>query len=185
MMLNDSHIAQITDFINSKDCFPNASIGGGILFYLWNYQHKGLCKFTSVHNGVSETSMRVLNEYDTFIRYNNAIAIATKVRDLSNQFMSSVISSRNPFGLSAATDGHTISVTTALTTFSQAAKTSTSSFSTPKFIPTPADKRPNPPRRAQSQNSRQPANAPRRKTLLFWQWTTATVTSHTFLWARI
>ena len=105
MMLNDSHIAQITDFINSKDCFPNASIGGGILFYLWNYQHKGLCKFTSVHNGVSETSMRVLNEYDTFIRYNNAIAIATKVRDLSNQFMSSVISSRNPFGISSRIRG--------------------------------------------------------------------------------
>ena len=60
MMLNDSHIAQITDFINSKDCFPNASIGGGILFYLWNYQHNGLCKFTSVHNGVSETSLSAL-----------------------------------------------------------------------------------------------------------------------------
>lgn len=105
MMLNDSHIAQITDFINSKDCFPNASIGGGILFYLWDYEHKGLCKFTSIHNGVSETSMRVLNEYETFIRYNKAIAIATKVRELTNLFMSSVISSRNPFGISSRIRG--------------------------------------------------------------------------------
>lgn len=90
----------------------------------------------------------------------------------------------NPFGSSAATDGHTISVTTALTTFSQAAKTSTSSFSTPKCTPTPADKHPSPLLPAQSQNLRQPANAPRRKTLLFSQWTTATFTSHKFLWAR-
>ena len=105
MMLNDSHIAQITDFINSKDCFPNASIGGGVLFYLWNYQYKGLCKFTSIHNGISETSMRVLNEYETFIRYNKAIAIATKVRELTNLFMSPVISSRNPFGISSRIRG--------------------------------------------------------------------------------
>ena len=105
MMLNDYHISQITDFINSKDCFPNASIGGGVLFYLWNYQYKGLCKFTSIHNGISETSMRVLNEYETFIRYNKAIAIATKVRKLAKQFMSSIISSRNPFGISSRARG--------------------------------------------------------------------------------
>ena len=105
MMLNDSHISQITDFVNSKDCFPNASIGGGVLFYLWNYQYKGLCKFTSIHNGISETSMRVLNEYDTFIRFNKAIAIAAKVRECSNQFMSSIISSRNPFGVSSVIRG--------------------------------------------------------------------------------
>ena len=40
-MLNDDRIAHITDYLNSKECFPGVSIGGGVCYFLWNRDYKG------------------------------------------------------------------------------------------------------------------------------------------------
>lgn len=99
IMLNDSQIRYIKDYVNAKDCFPNNSISGGVCYFLWKINSKGLCDFTTVFNGIENRQYRKLNEFAVFVRYNDAVDIIHKVE--SNKFtpLSSTILSRNPFGI--------------------------------------------------------------------------------------
>ena len=104
-MLNDSHILHITDYINAKDCFPNNSISGGVCFFLWDRESVGQCHYTTILNGEKSEQIRQLNEFSVFVRYNNAISVIHKIK--SNDFVpiSSIILSRNPFGITSSIRG--------------------------------------------------------------------------------
>lgn len=104
-MLNDTHISKIVDFYDSKDCFPNGvDIPGGICFFLWEQKHSGMCQVTNVSkNGERFCADRVLNEYSTFIRHNQAVSIVHKIFLHNEQTMDKVVSSRKPFGLESNT----------------------------------------------------------------------------------
>lgn len=103
-MLNDKRIAEIVDFIDSRDCFPGVDISGGICYFLWKADHKGKCKVTNVlKDGAKVTYDRELNEFATFIRSNNAIKIVKKALGLFEKTMNMVVSSRKPFGLESNT----------------------------------------------------------------------------------
>lgn len=43
-MLSNEKISQIHDFPNTSDCFPGVNIRGGICYFLYDFNHKGLCK---------------------------------------------------------------------------------------------------------------------------------------------
>lgn len=103
LMLNDERISKMVDFTNSKDCFPNASIGGGVNFFLWESDYSGLCNFTNIHNGESNTMLRKLDEYSVFVRYNEAVSILHKINNTSN--LVGIVSSLNPFGLNSSERG--------------------------------------------------------------------------------
>ena len=98
-MLNDKHIVKIIDYIDSKECFPGVDVAGGICYFLWDRDHPGECEVTTIHNGTETTSMRKLNEFDTFIRYSEALDIVHKVLSHNEEFLDQVVSSRKPFGL--------------------------------------------------------------------------------------
>ncbi len=102
-MLNDQRIRVIHDFINAKDCFPNTSIGGGVNYILWDNHYHGLCSITTIRGEKSDTEKRPLNEFDVFIRYNAAIHIVKKCNSSDN--FSSLVNSRNPFGLTSNVRG--------------------------------------------------------------------------------
>ena len=104
-MLNDRHLVKMVDFINAKDCFPQNSISGGVNYFLWDRDHEGDCEFTTVLGESRDTKMRKLNEFPTFVRYNNAVAIIHKVLDSSFESLSSIVSSRNPFGIPTSARG--------------------------------------------------------------------------------
>lgn len=57
-MLKDK---KIVDFLNSKDCFPSNSIGGGVNYFLWERNYNGLCDFSTVIGHKSTTIKRDLN----------------------------------------------------------------------------------------------------------------------------
>lgn len=90
-MLNDNRLAVIVDFKNSKKCFPNVDIKGGVNYFLWDKNYNGHCNY----NGID----RQLNEYDIFIRNNNALSIINKVLIMSNSFMNEKVLSRAPFNI--------------------------------------------------------------------------------------
>ncbi|MDE6265996.1 MAG: Eco57I restriction-modification methylase domain-containing protein [Muribaculaceae bacterium] len=98
-MLNDKRVRAIYDFINAKDCFPNASIGGGVNYILWDRNYIGLCTITTIRGDKKDTEERPLNEFDVFIRYNAAIHIVKKC--ISDDTFSTLVNARNPFGLSS------------------------------------------------------------------------------------
>lgn len=101
-MLQDNRLCEIHDYIEAADCFPGVQIKGGVCYFLWDREHKGMCKVTT-HKGdsVGETIERPLLEQgcDTFIRYNEAIDILRKVQNKNEKSFEDIVSVRRPFGL--------------------------------------------------------------------------------------
>ncbi len=105
-MMNDERIREIVDYTNSKDCFPETSISGGVSYFLWEKDYRGPCKFVNIHNGRENVQVRNLNEFQVIIRYNAAINIIKKV--LNNKgfkSISDIVSSINIFDLPSSFRG--------------------------------------------------------------------------------
>lgn len=98
-MLNDTHFRTIIDYPNPKDCFPNLNISGGICYFLWDKYYNGDCKFVNVIGDKRIEAERSLNEYNYFIRYNEAVSIIKKVSQYKELKLSTIITSRKPFGI--------------------------------------------------------------------------------------
>lgn len=104
-MLNDKRIKYLNDFVNAKECFPGVSLGGGVCYFLWDREYDGDCEVVNTKNGETTTLKRKLNEYNIFIRDNNALEIINKIKKDSKNNISYFIQSRNPFGFSSSTRG--------------------------------------------------------------------------------
>ncbi len=101
-MLHDNRLRVIHDFLNASDCFPGLEIKGGVCYFLWDRDNKGLCKISTHENGqISSFAERQLLEENSniFIRYNESISILHKVMALNESSFSEIVSSRKPFGL--------------------------------------------------------------------------------------
>ena len=99
-MLHDEHIREIHDFGNANDCFPGVAIEGGVCYFLWNRDSKGLCKvYSHSQNQITAMSERPLLEKgaDVFIRYNEVISIIRKVASFNERSFSELVSPRNPY----------------------------------------------------------------------------------------
>ena len=100
-MLNDNRIRKIEDYIKSDDCFNGVSIAGGVCFFLWDRDNKGLCKITThgADGCVSVSERKLLEDgLDTFIRYPEYISIYEKVKALHEESFMSLISANDPYG---------------------------------------------------------------------------------------
>ena len=81
-MLNDQSVRCLVDYPNSADVFSGVDIAGGICYFLWDRDSKGLCKVTNVINGEAYSDVRSLNEFPTFVRFSKAIPIIRKVFEI-------------------------------------------------------------------------------------------------------
>ncbi len=98
-MLKDKSIRKLVDYPDSRDCFPGVDIAGGVCYFLWDRDNKGICEVETIRKNDVIKSNRYLDEFDTFVRDNLAIGIIHKVKQNSNSFLDNVVSSRMPFGL--------------------------------------------------------------------------------------
>ena len=77
--LSDDELKKIIDYMSSKDCFPGVDIAGGINYFLWDIKHTGECEICNcTAKGITSINERSLNEFDVFIRDNDAINIIHK-----------------------------------------------------------------------------------------------------------
>ncbi len=99
-LLSETHFELIKDFPNPKDCFPTANISGGICYFLWSKSHhSNICTFINAVNGNEMSAKRRLNEFEIFLRYNNAVSIIHKVTEKSPTMLSEIVSQYMPFGI--------------------------------------------------------------------------------------
>ncbi len=98
-MLNDSRISKLVDYENASEVFPGVDIAGGVCYFLWERDRRGLCEVTNINKGQSIIANRQLNEFPTFIRHSQAVSIVRKVISKKEQRMSERVSSSKPFGL--------------------------------------------------------------------------------------
>lgn len=98
-MLNDDRIRKLVDFEDASEVFPGVDIAGGVCYFLWERDQRGLCEVTNISKGQNFTAERQLNEFPTFIRHDQAVSIVRKVLAKTERNMSEQVSSRKPFGL--------------------------------------------------------------------------------------
>jgi adenine-specific DNA methylase len=105
-MLHDKRFVTIVDYPNPKDCFPSNNISGGVCYYLWDREYHGDCNFINIIGDKKISATRKLDEFDIFVRYNDALSIIKKVTSIKEDFLSTIISSRKPFGLNSYDRGN-------------------------------------------------------------------------------
>lgn len=99
-MLADNRVRQLVDFENAKDAFPGVDLAGGVCYFLWNRDERGLCEVTNIVGDTSESATeRQLDEFSTFVRHSAAVPIIRKILHKNEPTMSAQVSSRKPFGL--------------------------------------------------------------------------------------
>ena len=99
-MLTDRRIRTIVDYDNFKEVFPGVDLAGGACYFLWDREHTGECAVTNISGKGRNTMIRELDEFETFIRQNQAIEIVRKIQNLSNKRnLSTRVYSRMPFGI--------------------------------------------------------------------------------------
>ena len=101
-MLKDNKIKEIHDYLDASDCFPGVQIKGGVCYFLWEKDYKGLCKVTSYNNNkIISISERPLLEKgaEVFIRFNEAVEILNKVKKFNEETIYNSVSSRKPYGI--------------------------------------------------------------------------------------
>ena len=97
--LNDDRYRVIVDYENANECFAGVDIAGGVCFFMWDRDHRGLCNVVTICNGQRTETIRKLNEFGTFIRRAEALHIVQKVLAKKEKLMSDIVSSSKPFGL--------------------------------------------------------------------------------------
>lgn len=99
-MLADDRIRVLVDYENAKEAFPGVDLAGGVSYFLWSRDERGLCEvINGEDNAPQKDSMRRLDEFPTFIRHSAAVPIIRKVLSKQYASMSDQVSSRKPFGL--------------------------------------------------------------------------------------
>lgn len=106
-MLNDRHVSDLHDYLDSIECFgTGVEIKGGVCYFLWDKSHDGPCRITTHEGGQNiSCSERYLKEegLDTFVRHQIGLSILEKVRAHGEPSFASLVSPRRPFGLDTTT----------------------------------------------------------------------------------
>lgn len=90
-MLKNNHLRALFDFPNSEVLFPAVNIAGGLCYFLWDKNYNSDCIIKNFGNNICLS--RKLNEFDIFVRDNNAVKIIRKIHGNNtsnlNQFIKS------------------------------------------------------------------------------------------------
>jgi site-specific DNA-methyltransferase (adenine-specific) len=100
-MLSDGRISHLTDYPKLYDGFPGVKIRGGISYFLWDRDHSGPATIQTMWDGqpIGDSVTRPLNQFDVFVRWNEAVPILEKVLAKHEAVLSARVSSQKPFGL--------------------------------------------------------------------------------------
>lgn len=112
-MLADKRLRVIVDYIQEKDAFPNVNINGGVNYFLWDRDNQGECQITTIAPGgkPGEPLARPLDEFDIFVRRNEAIEILKKVKSKKEKSFDYRVSALKPFGLRTFFHGSSVKTT--------------------------------------------------------------------------
>jgi site-specific DNA-methyltransferase (adenine-specific) len=98
--LGDRRVRTLVDYENAKDVFPTVGIGGGACYFLWDRDNPGLCECVYHRNDVTVGPyLRVLDEFDVFVRDKRAVDILHKIVAADEQPFEELVSGDTPFGL--------------------------------------------------------------------------------------
>ncbi len=101
-MLEDDRLRVLHDYPVASECFTGVEIKGGVCYFLWERDRRGLCSVNTHEAGqiISMMNRSLLEKNsDVFIRHNDAISVLHKIQKKNEKSFSQIVSSRKPFGL--------------------------------------------------------------------------------------
>lgn len=100
-MIHDKHFKCLYDYADSKQCFANVDIKGGVCHFIWKKQHNDKCDIYRFNDIGMSYSKRFLAEEgdDIFIRENILVSIKNKVQSLGERTLDLIASPRKPYSL--------------------------------------------------------------------------------------
>ena len=100
-MLSDKRLRKIVDYPKLYEGFPGVKIRGGISYFVWERDSKGLCAVQTIWDGqpTGPAVERDIDAYDILVRRNEAVPILDKIRAKKEPTLERRVSSRKPFGL--------------------------------------------------------------------------------------
>jgi len=105
MILSGGHVRELCDFPDSGEAFPGVQIKGGVCHFLWDSTAKGPCNVTRVLNGSRHRQTnRTLDEFDVFVRDEQAVGILRKVISKNEKPVVDIVSGDTPFGIATNFD---------------------------------------------------------------------------------
>lgn len=96
-MFSEMNLRELVDFPISSEVFPGVEIKGGVSYFLWDSNHNGSTKVTTVRSGERVSAMRNLDEFDVFVRDVKAVLILNKVLSFSEKSISEILTNVEPF----------------------------------------------------------------------------------------
>jgi site-specific DNA-methyltransferase (adenine-specific) len=106
-MVDDNKISVIHQFPNSKDCFPQNEIDGGVSYFLWDRSSnkKDIDFYLHINKDIFHTKRPLADNGDINLNYREIdFQIKQKVASMTKKFMSSLVSTRKPYGFDVLTD---------------------------------------------------------------------------------
>jgi hypothetical protein len=100
-MMSDTHISRFFDYVDSRQCFTNQNIDGGICYFLWDKDHTGkMTYFYKPENMPGFKIKRTLGDgnSDIVIRDFRRQSIIEKVVT-NNKLFKEIVSETQPFGI--------------------------------------------------------------------------------------
>lgn len=105
-MFGDQRLNKLFDYYNSKDCFPTVVIPGGLCYFLWDNDASDDCEIINIIGDERIAAKRSLTQYEVFVRNNRAVAVINKVLAKADEFLNTVVSPLDTFGLPTNEHGH-------------------------------------------------------------------------------
>ena len=106
-MLSDNHIRALNDYPVASEVFNGVEIKGGVCYFLWDRDNKGLCKFTTTRDGVVSSPVeRRLDEFDVLVRDSRALTILRKIISKQERSITEILSVDKEFGWTSNYDGY-------------------------------------------------------------------------------
>lgn len=108
-MLADRRMAALHDFPDSKDCFPDNDIAGGVCFLKWKSDHDGDCHVVRWHNGREQDEGRrpLDSGHGILMRKRLGVDLVQRVTEKGEAALSERVSTRKPFGMDTCMRGGT------------------------------------------------------------------------------
>lgn len=105
-MLNDDRIRVLHDYPDASDCFPGVEIKGGVCYFLWDRDSRGLCQVYTHRGQEVDVSRRPLLEpgMKIFLRNDVQISVLRKVRSKGEPSFADYLHAGRYFGFHTRVD---------------------------------------------------------------------------------
>ena len=105
-MLEEEKIKVLHDYLDSKECFSGVEIKGGVCFFLWERDYKGMCNVYTHSQNTIKQSLRPLLETgaEIFIRSEEQVSIYHKVLSLEETSLATWLNAGRYFGFHTKID---------------------------------------------------------------------------------